>query len=211
MKTEKKQQPNRVRIPRYQGVYYRDSQSDTRRHNGKPDRCFDICYRNPKGKLVWEKVGWASEGYSASTAATIRAERLRSIRHGDEIVQRKDRQPTFGDLWERYDAWLDTGKKQPRSDRSTYKNHLKSRFEHKLLSQVTPLDLEQMKDELLKKGLAPATVKHALVLVRQMINKAKGWKMWKGENPIKEVKLPKLNNRRERFLSRDERWPFHSP
>jgi integrase len=28
--------------------------------------------------------------------------------------------------------------------------------------------------------------------------------MWSGENPVKKVKLPKLNNRRERFLTREE-------
>ena len=61
-----------------------------------------------------------------------------------------------------------------------------------------------MKAELLKRGLSPATAKHALVLVRQMMNKAKQWKMWRGDNPVKEVKLPKLNNRRERFLSSEE-------
>jgi len=28
--------------------------------------------------------------------------------------------------------------------------------------------------------------------------------MWQGENPIRRVKMPKLNNRRERFLTREE-------
>jgi integrase len=43
-----------------------------------------------------------------------------------------------------------------------------------------------------------------LVLVRQIFNKAIAWGMWDGENPIKKVKLPRLNNRRERFLSQKE-------
>ncbi|HDM75588.1 MAG TPA: site-specific integrase [Deltaproteobacteria bacterium] len=61
-----------------------------------------------------------------------------------------------------------------------------------------------MKAELLKKGKAPATVKHCLVLVRQIINKAIAWGLWYGENPVKKVKLPRLNNQRVRFLSYEE-------
>jgi len=56
----------------------------------------------------------------------------------------------------------------------------------------------------MKQGFAQATVKHVLVLVRQIINKAISWGMWSGENPIKKVKLPTLNNRRERFLTKAE-------
>jgi hypothetical protein len=37
-----------------------------------------------------------------------------------------------------------------------------------------------------------------------MINKAIAWDLWHGENPIKKIKLPKLNNRRERYLNQDQ-------
>ena len=61
-----------------------------------------------------------------------------------------------------------------------------------------------MKAELLKAGKSPATVKHCLVLVRQIINKAIAWGLWDGENPVKKVKMPRLNNQRIRFLSYEE-------
>ncbi len=50
---------------------------------GKPDRCFYIRYKLPSGKLIEEKIGWASEGYTAALAAQIRAERIRTIRLGE--------------------------------------------------------------------------------------------------------------------------------
>jgi integrase len=171
---------------------------------GKPDRCFDICYRSQKGKLIWEKIGWASEGYTAVMASHVRAERVRSLRHGDELPRRKTGEVTLGEVWERYDQWLETAKSRPRDERGYYKNHLKHRFEDRPLSKITPFDLEKLKIQLTKKGLAPASVKHFLVLVRQIINKAIDWNMWKGENPVKKIKLPKLKNRRERFLSQEE-------
>jgi integrase len=192
----------RTNIPKFQGVYYRDAAS--RRYLGKPDRCFDICYRDQGGKLVWEKVGWASEGYNAQMAANVRAERMRSIRHGEELPDKKRREPTFGEVWKRYDEWLETSKTRPQDDRYYYRKHLEPRFANKPLSKISSFDLERMKMELLKQGLAPATVKHNLVLVRQLFNRAMDWGMWSGENPVRKVKLPKLNNRRERFLTPEQ-------
>lgn len=192
----------RTNIPKFQGVYYRDSAN--RRYLGKPDRCFDICYRDRGGKLTWEKVGWTSEGYNAQMAANIRGERMRTIRHGEELPGKKQREPTFGEVWKRYDEWLETSKTRPQDDRYYYRKHLEPRFAQKPLSKISSFDLERMKMELLKQNLAPATVKHNLVLVRQIFNRAMDWGMWSGENPIRKVKLPRLNNRRERFLTPEQ-------
>jgi len=68
----------------------------------------------------------------------------------------------------------------------------------KRLDEITSFALEHIKSELLKSGLSPATVKHVLVLVRQIYNKAVVWGMYKGMNPIKGVKLPALQNQREK-------------
>ncbi|MFZ4440747.1 MAG: tyrosine-type recombinase/integrase [Syntrophales bacterium] len=190
-----------TKITNQPGVYYRESL--TRRYHGKVDRCFYITFKD-QSKKVWEKVGWLSEKYSVQTAANIRADRIRSIRHGEELPKKKGQEITFGKLWEHYNRWLDTGKSHVEDDRSRYENHLKDRFADKRLSQIAPLELEELKSDLLKKGLSPATVKHVLVLIRQMINKAIGWDLWQGENPIKKIKLPKLNNKRERYLTQAE-------
>lgn len=192
----------RVRVPKFQGVYSRES--TTKRFKGKPDRCFDIAYRNGQGKLVWEKIGWLSEGYSPQMATDIRAKRIMALRHGDELPQRRKREITFGEVWEKYKEWLETNKSRSGDDRGYYRKHLEPRFATKPISQITPLDLEDMKTQLLNSGLAPATAKHNLVLVRQIINKALAWGLWKGENPVKKVKMPKLSNMRERFLTPDE-------
>jgi integrase len=208
----------RINIPKYQGIYYRESSK--RRHLGKSDRCFDICYRDGKGKLIWEKIGWTSEGYDAAFAAKMRAERMQTVRHGDELPREKKAEITLGEVWKYYDEWLDTGKKDAVTDRSYYKKHIEPVFAGHVLSKITPFDLEKFKKDLSTKNLAPATVKklvpgtvkkmapatvkHVLVLIRQLINKAIVWGKWHGENPIKKVKLPKLNNSRERFLSGEE-------
>ncbi|WP_415519640.1 MAG: tyrosine-type recombinase/integrase [Desulfovibrio aminophilus] len=191
----------RKQVKKFPGVYFRES--PTRKHHGKPDRCFDITYKDGNRK-VWEKVGWLSEGYSAQVASNLRAERLRALRHGEELPTKKKHEPTFGDLWKHYDTWIESNRKYPQDDRKYYNKHIKPRFATSRLSQVTPVELEKFKDELFSKNLAPATVKHNLVIIRQVFNKAKQWDMWKGDNPIKKIKLPKLDNARYRFLTFSE-------
>ena len=55
-----------------------------------------------------------------------------------------------------------------------------------------------------KSGLSPGSIKHCLVVFRQIFNKAIQWGFYEGKNPIKGVKLPILQNKRERFLTYDE-------
>ena len=107
----KKDTPKRILVPKFQGVYA--SESQVRRYKGAPDRCFDICYRDQRGKLVWEKIGWMGEGYTAATASQIRSERVRAIRHGQDLPKQKPKEVTLGEVWKRYDEWLDTGKIKP--------------------------------------------------------------------------------------------------
>jgi len=194
---------SKKRVKKFSGVYYRESAR--RRFKGKPDRCFYITFRDPStGKMKWEKVGWESERYSATYARDIRGNRIQAIRHGEELPRRKKNKHTFGDIWKEYDKWLETSHTRPDIDRCRYRLHIKDHLETKLITQISPRDIERLMSDLIKKGLAPQTVKHCLALVRAVINKAVIWERWSGENPVSKVKLPSLDNKRERFLSREE-------
>jgi integrase len=185
---------------KFPGVYQRPSE---RIHNGKPDICYDISYKH-EGKKIWEKAGWISEGYSAKLAADIRGERLRSLRHGEELPRQRAKAPLFADIMKKYLDWADKSKKNgKKTDEYLYTGHLKD-LDTKRLDQISPFDLERLKIKSLEKGLAPATVKHILVLVGEAFNKAIVWGFYKGENPVAKVKKPVLQNRRERFLTYDE-------
>jgi len=184
------------------GVYRRESAE--RMHNGRPDVCFDITYK-AGGKKVWEKTGWLSEGYNERLAGQIRAERLRSIRHGEELPKQKAKAPRFADAWARYAKWAETNKARGgRDDVSLYRNCIEARLADKRLDEISAFDLERVKHDLAKEGRAPATVKHVLVLIRQIYNKAAAWGMHKGGNPVKAVKMPAVQNQKTRFLSHQE-------
>lgn len=202
----------------YTGVFAREHA--TRIHEKKPDVCYDICYKKD-GKLVWEKVGWASEGYSPELAEEIRSNRVKAIRHGDELPTEKKKAPTFQDVAEKYIKWAKDNKKSGKDDESRYLHHLRPEFDEKRLDEISPFDIEKFKikarkggrirrkDDDGKKadklpGLSPQTIKHCIALIRQIYNKAISWGMYEGPNPVKEVKMPSVKNSRERFLSYEE-------
>lgn len=189
-------------LTKYPGVYER--KSDSRIINGKADVCFDITYK-VDGKKKYEKVGWLSEGYSAKVASNIRSERLRSIRHGDELPKQKAKVPYFKEVASKYLEWAEKNKaREGRDDEYRYRRYLSPALDNKHLSEISSFDLESLKTKLIDKDLAPGSVKHCLVLFRQIFNKAVLWGLYKGENPIKGVKMPILQNQRERYLKYDE-------
>jgi len=183
------------------GVYER--KSDVKEHNGKQDTCFDIAYRNQE-KLIWEKIGWLSEGYSAKLAEQVRSERIRTMRHNEELPKQKQKAPYFEDIAKKYETWAQDNKISWQADISRCKIYLIPALGKNRLNQISSFVLEKLKSDLIRKGLAPATVAHCLKLFRQIYNKALAWGLYKGENPIKGVKMPSVHNQRERFLSYDE-------
>ena len=137
---------------KYTGVYERISKE--RIHNGKPDACFDITYK-AEGKKIWEKVGWLSEGYGLKAARDVRNERLRTMRHGEELPKQKKKAPFFKDVAFCYLEWAKLNKTRAGAvDISCYNCHLKERFDDKRLNEISSFDLERTKADLLKQGLS---------------------------------------------------------
>lgn len=92
--------------------------------------------------------------------------------------------------------------KTRKNEQSLYKNHIKDIIGNKKLSDISPIDCEKIKAAMTAK--APATINHALALVRQVFNVAKKANLFGADNPIGEVKKIKTDNRRIRFLTKDE-------
>jgi integrase len=191
--------PDLTKVKSLKGVFYRESVKA--KYRGNPDKCYYVLYKDSQRKLHREKVGWTSEGYSAQKASHIRSERIRTLRHGDELPKKKLPELTFGQVWKKYEAWLENGKEHSYDDIIRYNKHIKNKFANKRLSQITTLDLEEFKATLFDKGLAPGTVKHVLILFRQVYNKAIVWGLFDKQSPVKGVKMPKLKNKCERFLT----------
>lgn len=188
---------------KFTGVYRRSSV--TRRHNGKPDICFDINFRDSSGRLVWEKIGWTSEGYSAQMASDIRGERVRADRHAGALPERKKKTSmTMDDAWAIFkEKWL-PNLAHPRDEESRYRCHISPRLGSSPLDRITPLELESFKQELLGKGLAPASVRLILGDIRRIYRKLTAWTLYSGNVPTDGLKLPRADNARIRYLTPDE-------
>jgi integrase len=198
--------PSKKALKRYAGVYFQES--TIHKWRGRPDRVYWINFRDSSTKkLYWERCGWASEGWTPEAAQNKRREILERDRAGKykPKFQRKAERISFGHLMQaHYLPWIDLNKKTSKDDHYIFNKWLKPRFSEKSLPAITPLELERLKQFMKQAGRADATILGVIGVLRHAYNKAKEWGLYSGENPCNSVKLPKLNNARQRFLSRDE-------
>ncbi len=81
-------------------------------------------------------------------------------------------------------------------------NMLKESFGGRYLYEINPQMIEKFKSERMKK-VSPARVNRNLACLKCMFNRAIEWGKVK-ENPVKKVKLLKENNKRLRYLEKEE-------
>ena len=135
----------------------------------------------------------------------LRPPKKRSRPSKKKRAKEKAESATFGQAFEKYIEWAKSNKKRWDDDISRYNVHLKKDLENVKLTDVSPFLLEKIKKGILDKGKAPATAKHALVVVRQVFNKLRVLGIpWRDLNPVSDVKLPRVDNRKERVLTHDE-------
>lgn len=178
------------------GVYQREAVD--RVHNGRPDVCFDITYKQGTRK-IWEKVGWRSEGYTAAMAAQIRAERIHSARHG--VAATNAPSLTLDEAWAVYLSRHLAGKPSASVDTLRYTKHISPRLGSRALGDISAMDLVALAKEWGARH-APQTVKHSLAQIRRIMRRAIDWGLWSG--PMPRFEMPSVDNERFRFLSRSE-------
>jgi integrase len=201
-------------LTKFQGVYARTSEIKRNPRDGKPDVCYDITYKRD-GKKIWEKIGWRSEGYTAQMANALRSERMMAARHGETFISDKDddtpeapvevgRCLTFFDSWALYkDTWLRNLSRGECEDLH-YQKHIGPRFADAPMDKINPLDLESFKQDLFAQNLSPATIKQILGNIRRVYNKLTEWEIYSGRIPTVNLKMPKINNARVRYLTPKE-------
>jgi integrase len=190
---------------KWPGVFGYDSIKRT--IQGKPDVCYYISYRT-LGRLIWEKIGWKSEGYAPQIASETRSDRVRKARHGEMVKTAKEiaREKQFNDrtLDEIKNAYFesDRGKKLKgrKTDINRYEKHLKPILGKRLISTLSRMDINRIKSSM--KGNAPATVYNALELLRRLINYGAKHNLC-AQLPF-TIKLPKRHNEVTEYLEPEE-------
>jgi integrase len=198
------------------GIRYRLHSS--RRHGVGFDRYFTIRYKIA-GKERSEGLGWASEGWTEKKAAAVLAELKKNITTGSgpttleekrqaELNRRAEvaRQEaaermeniSFADIFTEH--YLPISKTNKRNDHSWKREEQLFRLwiapviGQKPMWNIAPIHLEKIKKSMADAGKSPRSIQYALAAVRQVFNPAAG----------NIVKRPTIDNRRTRFLTKDE-------
>jgi len=218
------------RLEGYTGLMFREH--PTRRHGPLPDRCFG--YRmQVDGKRRFEIFGWASAGWTPKKALVAmeklreagktgqgpasrkemkeQAEAARVVREAAE-AERQAREERENITFDRFfaDTYMPQQKADGKSARSLAREDEFARlwigpcFGGKPLRQIAPLDLERLKKNMTEAGRAARSISYCLATVRQVFNHARRLGLYDGESPTGKVKKPVEDNRRVRFLSREE-------
>ena len=168
------------------------------------DKSYYISYKmNEKFKRL--HIGKKSEGVTEAYCHQKRNDAINKLKFGDtdSIIKTKVKVDTFDIITQRYLAYFQIHNKDSLNHLSRYNNHIKEFIGEKYINDITIADLENIQREKLKK-LSPQTVNHIIQLIGTIFNYNIKHKYIKVENPVKSLKLLKVNNERQRYLETDE-------
>lgn len=192
------------------GIYYRFSERRPLCRDGKPDKCYDITYTD-HGKVIFEKVGWRSEGYTKELAIEIRNLRIKKIRHPELFDSQPQNETTLNDVWNIFEEkWL-PNLKRGADIKSVFLTHIQPHLGQKRLVTLTSLDIEGFRQELMQtksskadRNLQPGTVRKIMSDLRMIINKAHEWNLLKAGEETPKISVVHAEESRKRFLTPDE-------
>jgi integrase len=207
------------------GVRYREH--PTRKHNGKFDRYFTIYYK-VAGQLHEEALGWASEGWTENKAAIERnklkqahstgdgpqtlkekrelAQQKRDIDHARKVQEKRDAL-TFGEFYNKeylQHTKLTKSKKSVQREDQLYRLWISPVLQDITFQNITTQHLEIIRKEMLEANRSPRSINYAFALIRQVFNYAKSCQMTKVGSPTQQLRMLKVDNNRNRFLTKIE-------
>ena len=209
---------------KFPGVRYRSHPS--RNHGNRRDRYFSIYFRLD-GKRVEEGVGWESAGWTEKKVNTLLAELRENQRLGkrpftlDErrrIAEQQNRDEaalreqdalakrTFDEFWTEFYAPAASGSKKDKTwqdEQGHYENWIKPIIGDTPIREVSAFALERIRKQLVAKKRTVRTQQAILATCRQAFNLAIRLQMIES-SPIRQVRLPRSDNRRQRHLSLQE-------
>ena len=160
-------------------------------------------YKNAHGKTCHQKIG--------STAVLTVAEARREAKRikaeitlgADPRAEAKARRavPTYATFFEdHYLKHVQQFKRSWARDEELYLLRIKAAFGHRRLDQITRHQIQTFLAGLTEEGLAAATVRLHLVVIRYSLNLAREWGMLDGDNQASRIPLPPIDNMVEHLL-----------
>ncbi len=117
----------------------------------------------------------------------------------------ESRKITLNDFFKKhYLPWSETNVKYSETIKSYYNKWIKDNLGNRNIDEITVQEIEQLKVQVLSSGRSVRTAQQILAILKTIFNKAIEWDFFKGDNPVKKVKVPKFDNKRTRFLTEKE-------
>jgi len=131
---------------------------------------------------------------------------MAQIAEGKWFERQLGEDKTLGDLMEKYIKEYASVNKSPKTVKldTGIKKDLLGFFGDTLLKEITPKRIAAYKTACREKGLAPASIRYRLAVLRHAFNIATREWEWVTENPVTKVKMEKINNARDRWLTHEE-------
>lgn len=190
-------------------IEYRDTQIvgfslEVRASGG---RTYYLRYFTPDGRQRQYKIGGAHD--ISFDQAKKAAKRLRAdaVLGGDPLAVKQEKKavPTFGALAEQHIAHAKTYQRSWWSVEGILRNHLLPRWGKLRLDEITSQEIAKWLAEKAQEGLKPATIEKIRVVMGKSFALAMEWELPGADrNPVRSVRRPRFDNKRERFLTSDE-------
>ena len=81
---------------------------------------------------------------------------------------------------------------------------VKARAWRDCITRISVGELERIKSNMARENLAPASIKYALAVVSQVWSAAVKYGLVSGACPTKQIAIPKKDNKRQRYLTKEE-------
>jgi len=167
-------------------------------YKNKKDDYYYIDYyvdgRRKRGKISKNK----------KLAENVLAKRKVEIAEGRYLnVRKKKTRWKFIDFANEYYKYHCANMKSRKKTHEVHLRVLRAYFKDKYLDQISVMDVEKFKTKRINE-VSPATVNRALSCLKSLFNKAIAWEKFAGANPVCKVKMLKENNKRLRYLEKEE-------
>ncbi len=211
-------------ITHEKGIRYREHPE--RKHGKKFDRYYVLRY-TVNGVKKQEALGWASEGITLEKARLKLAELREAHRTGEgaqtlasqklerQLARKKQEEQdsiqraksiTVGEYWTNT-YWQNQSHKSKGSldaESALWQKWLAPVLQNITLPLLSSQDLMAVKNLMIKSEMSPASIKYAMAVISQVWTMASKEGLVTGVSPTKSVQLPKKDNKRQRFLTKDE-------
>jgi integrase len=166
----------------------------------------DITYyiiHKVNGKAKWIKVGRKFEGVTEKKAFDYKNSLFLKKRLGQDISQKNYKYLSFNELANIYFDSNEARNKSNRKYRLMYKKHIEPTFGSVMVDSLSNKLIYKLQANKKEIGLADSTIVIIIKLIKRIIGFAIADELI-AFNPFKNIKLPKINNSRLRYLSSDE-------